>query len=900
MLSLALVLALAGTGDLDPATYRSPSGRFELRVDPNHRSGAGPAQYELREGSRIVWKGERPFAYWSAVVADDGSAFGYAYSQGTGWFSDGDFLVATFAPDGAVRHVERTKQEGSRFLHTSPDPKSNGIVVQSALRRAVVRIADPDLNRAVEAWWVYDLATGERVATLEPSWKLPHPESLRYVVRACEIRGTPLVLAQWWRYESSSRKSLCGGTFALVDPEGSPVWHLTLPEDYTIPGDEEARDRLQDEVSERGMVLRADEPRAFTLRFVREGVAARFAVEEAPDAKEKWRVRETGRTPWRPAAESRPADPRGALLAAPELALQELGRIELRGARDRSEGAPIVAWSVDDRGWVGIVRARRAEGAPLRVEFLDGERRVEVSLPGSEATAGESHLCSLRGRRWLAIVSPYGVGARASGWWIEPEARRATRIEDLGIEQVKAIGAAPDGGFAILEEHRFRYTATVEVVRFGADGKVLWRTPGSTGHDQQFLVSHGLAFLGSGEVAVLDTHGSQGPALVLIGDGGRPTRDLPVPEDLLQGGADVWARLAADASGGVVLHSTRNDGDRFARIGANGACSRPVRARHPDGRFVDTAHGLAVDAKGTIWVSDGVALYALGEDGTVERALGGAPPSGETLGGVNALALDANDRIYAFDARAKAVHVFDRGGRRLEVRRIGAEDAERIENFNGFSVAPDGRIHFALEGSNVPLSGGHAWLEEGGALQRRPWKTVDPVSETLAWQPSNRHWILGYELLALADDSGEIVASTERAPSGRWLKNLDGYAVAPDGSLALLQSEGLWNSRDPKGVGIHLFDPSARPLRTLPRPGWLGWHPSVAFDGARLFILDTPNGAQGCVAVLDTEKGSLLARVPLALGGPPQGLFLAAGSRELWIPIVGDAIVRLALPSEWR
>ena len=77
---------------LDPKSYSSPSDAVVLTVDPSSPGGAGRADYVLRRGTTTLWQGEKPSTLWDAVVTDDGTTAGYAYSQGyNGGESDGDF-----------------------------------------------------------------------------------------------------------------------------------------------------------------------------------------------------------------------------------------------------------------------------------------------------------------------------------------------------------------------------------------------------------------------------------------------------------------------------------------------------------------------------------------------------------------------------------------------------------------------------------------------------------------------------------------------------------------------------------------------------------------------------------------------------------------------------------------
>ncbi|HEX6882413.1 MAG TPA: hypothetical protein VF530_03470, partial [Planctomycetota bacterium] len=98
---------------LQPWTYRSPSGRVELFVDPTDRFGAGPARCRLRRGEAVAWERELPFTLVDALVQEDGAVAGYGYSEG-GTRLSGELVIAVLAPDGRERGGERIQRVPGR------------------------------------------------------------------------------------------------------------------------------------------------------------------------------------------------------------------------------------------------------------------------------------------------------------------------------------------------------------------------------------------------------------------------------------------------------------------------------------------------------------------------------------------------------------------------------------------------------------------------------------------------------------------------------------------------------------------------------------------------------------------------------------------------------------------
>jgi hypothetical protein len=215
LLALMLTGAVsARAGDfyptLNPKSYRSPSGRVRLVIDPRQMTGRGAADYRLTRDGHLVWSGKRDFTLSEAAVGDDGQVAGYGYSGGEA-LSRGEFVVAILGSKGAVRLKEVTRQTESMFLHEPDDPVGKGVILDAANDRVIIRLRDADLNRGLESWWLYHLSTARRERVMEP---VPPPDVHRpYIRRAFAIPGTPLLLLHWVKFASPGAHS----HYRLVD-----------------------------------------------------------------------------------------------------------------------------------------------------------------------------------------------------------------------------------------------------------------------------------------------------------------------------------------------------------------------------------------------------------------------------------------------------------------------------------------------------------------------------------------------------------------------------------------------------------------------------------------------------------------------------------------------------------
>jgi hypothetical protein len=169
MLTLATIaLALLAQFDpVQPHTYRSPSGRWSLHVEPHERDGFGDADYALAHGELEVWRASEPFTLWDALVDDEGRVAGYGHT-GNPVAGGGALHVAVWSPAGELLLHEENERVSSRYLHGSPGPHGTGLFAQPELGRFVVRVYDDGWNELGEQWWAYELATGKVLYRVRP------------------------------------------------------------------------------------------------------------------------------------------------------------------------------------------------------------------------------------------------------------------------------------------------------------------------------------------------------------------------------------------------------------------------------------------------------------------------------------------------------------------------------------------------------------------------------------------------------------------------------------------------------------------------------------------------------------------------------------------------------------
>ena len=416
---------------LDQTTYSSPSRRYALWVNPSDPDGKGKAFYRLSQDRKVLWEKELPFTWRDAAVADDGTSCGYAYTEGV--MGLGSFEVAILAPGGALRLDEKHPRKGSRFLHTNPDPKVAGWFMDAENDRMVVRVPDADVNKRDETWWVYTLSTGAR-RTLTPA---AVGEPVLSLVDAKPLKGTPLVISHWYRYDITM-----GSTFTLVDLAGKPVWRFDVPDDYESGKTGAERWQLRDSVFGSGAILGCLGPGLFEIRLARQAVRVTFKAEPQSGG---WRVREVSRTPF-----VEPPKRVAAKLQAPAIQLNVVRTFELPLMAEPSS-------PIHDVGEFHTVPGDRfvfvRYGAKPSICMVDSAGKLLKQIPIPKEGVGEGRnvlLGWIGGTSFVLIASEYGTKVGAKAWRLDMKSGTLRALKAFKSFRVESVAAFKDGRFATL------------------------------------------------------------------------------------------------------------------------------------------------------------------------------------------------------------------------------------------------------------------------------------------------------------------------------------------------------------------------------------------------------------------------------------------------------------------
>ncbi|MEO5559140.1 MAG: hypothetical protein ABIO49_05055 [Dokdonella sp.] len=891
----------AGAGILQPTTYLAPAGHYALSVDPVERFGAGPANYILRKDGRTVWSGDRPFALADAVVTDDGIVGGYAYSTGSER-ADGEFVVAILDARGRTRLTERKPREGSHYLHTAADPKSNGLFLLAG--RMVVRVGDPDSNAESESWWIYRLRDWHAEAKVRPRTSMPDAQRLVRVLDARPVNGTALVLVQWLLKGEAAADGSCGygARFALLNRSGAKVWSTDLGDDYSAGIDDRAEARLLADMNEHGAILDTTHPGRFEVRQVATGERLGFAV--ARDAKDRngWVVRVADRSAYVPevAVKSNLANMQP---------LRMLGSVTLRNENPANASPIHDVWDFAVGGghfaFIAGCDCESTEHTPRALTVIDGEGRLvrSVALPArwiqGSNMAVTDHVAWDGGDRWLVTTSvSIEQKTHSTAVRVDSTSGTITPIAGFDAPDIKALVPMADGGFLALTSEWQTYSSEDALQAFDARGALRWKRVADQPNSADLVDPEDIAVLPNGDVVVLENVG--GSLKIHAPDG---TFRRVIDLETAWGRAPTYPTgIAVDREGGVIVHDFKGN-PPVVRMNLEGKVTNSFEPAYADGRKFDLHGNVKVDSNGRMWTSDGDALLRLDAHGKVDRVLGSRPDT-DKLGSVAGFTATQKGTSYAVDERTGAVHSFDAQGRRVRVYHpdvgdyngrltlpaVTVSDAGDVyvERERGMGSRPE-YVHYAPDGSRVGI-------ESLG---------MDGTAQTWIAQPAaTRRWVVAYDSVYLVDSAGTVVNRFERDAQRHWLLQPGPAAVAANGSLALLSASvavQMAQLRSVDGAGtVALYSADGTPTEAWPAPSGAQSLPgSIAYDGQRLaFVASADINQMGTTVIVTDLHGKLLSRFKPDAAHPPRNVFFVDGNdgEELWAFDGKAAVVRYAMP----
>jgi sugar lactone lactonase YvrE len=831
-------------------TYSSPSGRFELEVDPTESDG-GPGDCTLKKDGRLLWNARLPFSFHEALIADDGTVAGYGYAVPDQ--KDEDWLrVAIFGPDGKQRLDQRF---AAAFLEVK------GICLHD--ERFTVVIGNSGLCRS------YRTSDGKSLGVTEPPVPViageNHPDCLLFAV--AQVAGTPLTLLHWRVEERKQTSTDQGAIFTLIDATGAQVWELIALGDYNNP-DKGTERRIMAMVYESGAIFKGAKAGTFELWLAKGGWRVSYAVERKDG---KWRVEEVNREPQELTP---PTQKKTVRIEVPEL--EKLGSFTLDAPPSQGPVSDVSAFGFDGHGRIGYLRGR---GHFVHIE-KSGALLVEVplKLPQELDANAKVLLTWLADDRWLVTASTWDRNVKTGAWRIDARTKTLTEVDGSEYSRIDSLAGAKDGGFLALTRTPEEDYSTNLLGAFDAAAKKRWSMAADRAFTTEcFCTPDSVTVTSRGEVAVLD--GIR--ATVHFYDlGGKHLRTVDLEKEWKIERASPLD-ITADADGGFIVRKSIGE-PTFVRMTAEGKVRAEFTMKFKDGRIPYRYGKIRVAPDGRMWQNNHHNFVRLGDDGVVDEIVG-IKPDEDQLGVISVAACDAKGLIYLADDQTGAVHVFAPDGRKLRICKPTKTDTPGNLRSPNLAVTDGGRVYLRGDWCD------ERYIEFAPDGSREKTVPADHYNEWYGCRGNGGMLMMSYDGILLTDKELATKRTISRWPDRRWFDCSESAAVADDGSFVVLGGSG------PERGLLGFYSPEGDPQRMARVP--------VDWDTERLTLSGWNRkhiviSDRSTSVICDSEgKPVHLLQVPAEEGKWAQ--FITNQGRELWVlEFQNRKITRYAMPAE--
>lgn len=269
------------------------------------------------------------------------------------------------------------------------------------------------------------------------------------------------------------------------------------------------------------------------------------------------------------------------------------------------------------------------------------------------------------------------------------------------------------------------------------------------------------------------------------------------------------------------------------------------------------------------------------------RILGDTPDAGRLW----ALSIDSRERIYGLYEHTRAVYVSNTEGTLLHACRPDPPDFPDANEGMHLAVAADGEVYIGARRISKHFDEGYLRFSPAGERLGSVPKRLDSTERWYFQVQTGRLWAVTWDQIALVDATGEIIRRIARRPDRNWLRWIRAAAVAPDGSLAVLEE---FYGRSDKGCAqVSLYSPEGEPLRLVSISPAIANANSVALSDELLLVA----GTQGLFAYHPGGEALWTAPVPARGEHDPEWrVLLPQSARELWLYNSTGVVHRYALP----
>lgn len=601
---------------------------------------------------------------------------------------------------------------------------------------------------------------------------------------------------------------------------------------------------------------------------------------------------------------------------SPALKLEHLGTIQLEANRYAGDRWLVLNFDIDEKGRIGFIESGKQNRTRFLLLNADGSQAAELPLEISDAVEViEAQLRWIDGGNWLILGRKHTRDVtNAHAWHLDVNKSRVNKLDPFDCPPTKAVSRDRDGGFLVYSG--FSPVASIsrglivggEIIAFDLKGKRKWRTDipvggGSSSFDHRRFPPYlgDITTTTDGEISLLDTNTED---VHVFSEKGEHLRTI-FSGQLGSCMSTDSACITPDLNGDVFVGNKYSP--RFRRV-----CLRPpaaaesqqplaygtdealiemmksprvpsnqISVRYTDGIALSRCGCPRIAPNGRLWATDSRRLLRLNNEGIVDQVIG-EPLNDLLVPQEGTPFIDQKGRTYFMNNRTGTVHVFDSLGKKLHRCQCEPDDFKKSAGYC-YSVSPDGGV-FVWQKDSECLSfspkGDRLGFVDLGPLVRR--------ARAMLFQPdSMKAWLLADNRCHQIDANGNELLTLTKKSNGEDLQKARDAAVAPDGSIAVLDIR--YGQKDTYET-MSLFAPDGKPLQFITVADRQHWAGQMAFDGRRIVSITSKDKS---LIMYDMKTGSVRP-IDLRLKDKEwraAAPFFSKQGSELWLFYVNDLTI---------
>lgn len=602
---------------------------------------------------------------------------------------------------------------------------------------------------------------------------------------------------------------------------------------------------------------------------------------------------------------------------SPALKLEHLGTIQLEANRYAGDRWLVLNFDIDEKGRIGFIESGKQNRTRFLLLKADGSQAAEFPLDIRDTVdVIDAQLRWIDGENWLILGRKHMRDVtNAHAWHLDVAKGQVSKLDPFDCPSTKAVSRDRDGGFLVYSG--FSPVASIsrglivggEIIAFDLKGKRKWRTDipvggGSSSFDHRSFPPYlgDMTTTTDGEISLLDTNtedvhvfsekgeyrrticsGQLGSCMST--DNACITPDLNgdvfVGDKYSSGFRRVCLRPPAATAGSQQLLTYGSDEALLEIMKGPRVPPNQIIARYSDGIALYTCRCPRMAPNGRLWTTDSRRLLRLTNEGTVDQVIGEplddllVPQEGRPF-------IDQKGRTYFMNNRTGTVHVFDSLGKKLHRCQCEPDDFKKSAGYC-YSVSPDGGV-FVWQKDSECLSfspkGDRLGFVDLGPLVRR--------ARAMLFQPdSMKAWLLADNRCHQIDANGNELLTLTKKSNGEDLQKTRDAAVAPDGSIAVLDIR--YGQKDTDET-MSLFAPDGKPLQVITVADRQHWAGQMAFDGRRVVSITSKDKS----LIMYVMKTGAIQPLDLRLKDKEwraAAPFFSMQGRELWLLYVNDLTI---------